>query len=75
MSNFSIAFGWKAFLSTLADANGISFVLIPANDVGRFYGIGKYFLSRFAYPSAMYSDQAKSKRYRNFFSEQFRRFD
>lgn len=32
----------------------------------KLYGIGKYFLSRFAYPSAMYSDQTKSKRYRNF---------
>jgi hypothetical protein len=30
------------------------------------YGIGKYFLSRFAYPSAMYSDQTKSKRWRGF---------
>lgn len=30
------------------------------------YGIGELFLSRFAYPSAMYSDQTQSKRYRDF---------
>jgi hypothetical protein len=32
----------------------------------KLYGIGKYFLSRFAYPSAMYSKQTESKRYREF---------
>lgn len=30
------------------------------------YGIGKYFYSRYAYPSAMYSDQTKSKHWRGF---------
>jgi|CXWL01.1.fsa_nt_gi hypothetical protein len=30
------------------------------------YGIGGLFLSRFAYPSAMYSTQTESKRYRDF---------
>lgn len=30
------------------------------------YGIGEYFLSRFAYPSAMYSSQTESKQTRNF---------
>ncbi|MEO8650146.1 MAG: hypothetical protein ABI539_13355 [Acidobacteriota bacterium] len=30
------------------------------------YGIGDYFLSRAAYPTAMYSGQTESKRYRNF---------
>lgn len=30
------------------------------------YGIGKYFLSRSAYPSVMYSSQTESKRFRNF---------
>jgi len=31
------------------------------------YGIGEYFLSRFAYPSAMYSKQTESKRFRELF--------
>ena len=30
------------------------------------YGIGKYFLSRSAYPSAMYTSQTESKHTRNF---------
>jgi hypothetical protein len=32
------------------------------------YGIGEMFLSRFAYPSAMYSSQTESKQTRNFLS-------
>ena len=38
------------------------------------YGIGEYFLSRFEYPSAMYSEQTKSKHWRGF-SKFFRYVD
>ena len=38
------------------------------------YGVGKYFLSRYAYPSAMYSTQTESKHNRDLFKA-FRRLD
>lgn len=34
----------------------------------KLYGIGEYFLSRYAYPSAMYSRQRESNTYRRLFS-------